>query len=327
MLEFYAIDSPLSQPRNMLLGQILSSVVGAIINKIFSELTPSDLRWLAGALACACALVVMGLTGTVHPPGGATALLAVTDDGVAALGWRLVAMVAADCALMLAVALLLNNVRRRFPAFWCMAGRARRGRRRATERERGEGERESERESEIGVKREEVSGRERKRDRQREEEEEEEGGDVVVLGSFWTALARAMRDWVHGDSGGGAAIGAGGPDGARDLEVAVVATVGSGRDGRGDGDGGDCYGGGDGGGAASAGEEPKYLAAGPIAGPIERERIPTCGCARDVPEEEEALSVRVLVSRRGIFVSPGVQLRPSERVWLEELYHRLDEQR
>lgn len=60
----------------------------------------------------------MGLTGSVHPPAGATALLAVTDDGVARLGWGLVPVVLVGCALMLLVALLVNNVQRTFPASW-----------------------------------------------------------------------------------------------------------------------------------------------------------------------------------------------------------------
>ncbi|KAK8100197.1 hypothetical protein PG999_010571 [Apiospora kogelbergensis] len=136
VLEFYAIDSPLSQPRNAILGQILASIVGVAVAKLFA-LNPSllpaaggpepgvpahDLTWLAGALACASATSVMALTGTVHPPAGATALLAVVAADVRALGWFLVPVVLLGCALMLSVALLVNNAQRRFPVYWWTAG-------------------------------------------------------------------------------------------------------------------------------------------------------------------------------------------------------------
>ncbi|KAK8058217.1 hypothetical protein PG994_008665 [Apiospora phragmitis] len=139
VLEFYAIESPLSQPRNSILGQVLASVVGVAVAKLFA-LDPAllsdigggpeagvggpahDLTWLAGALACASATAVMALTGTVHPPAGATALLAVVDADVRALGWFLVPVMLLGSTLMLGVALLVNNLQRRFPVYWWTAG-------------------------------------------------------------------------------------------------------------------------------------------------------------------------------------------------------------
>lgn len=121
MLEFYAIESPLSQPRNIVLGQLISSVIGVAINKGFARLPGSrhdDLRWLAGALSCASSTTATALTGTVHPPGGATALLAVADSDVAGIGWALVPLVVLNSVIMLGVALLVNNVQREFPAYW-----------------------------------------------------------------------------------------------------------------------------------------------------------------------------------------------------------------
>ncbi|KAI5857333.1 HPP family protein [Durotheca rogersii] len=119
VLEFYVIESPLSQPRNAVLGQFFASLVGVAISKLFALGPQSrELTWLAGSLSCACAVAVMALTGTVHPPAGATALLAVVDSGVAGLGWFLLPIMLLGCALMQAVALLLNNVQRRFPVYW-----------------------------------------------------------------------------------------------------------------------------------------------------------------------------------------------------------------
>ncbi|PHH85011.1 hypothetical protein CDD83_1034 [Cordyceps sp. RAO-2017] len=119
VLEFYAIESPLSQPRNAVLGQTLASIVGVGVAKLF-QLSDRfhQIRWVGGALSCASATALMALTKTVHPPAGATALLAVADDHLVALGWLLVPLVLLGCALMLAVALLVNNIERRFPLYW-----------------------------------------------------------------------------------------------------------------------------------------------------------------------------------------------------------------
>ncbi|KAK1831530.1 HPP family-domain-containing protein [Podospora conica] len=119
VLDFYAIESPLAQPRNAIIGQLVSALVGVATCKLFM-LSPhfDDIRWLGASFACAMATAAMGLTGTIHPPAGATALMAVLDDNVSALGWFLVAPVMLGCGLMLTVALLINNIQRRFPYYW-----------------------------------------------------------------------------------------------------------------------------------------------------------------------------------------------------------------
>lgn len=119
MLEFYSIESPLAQPRNAVTGQVIAALVGVGVAKLF-QLSDrfADIRWIGGALACASATALMALTKTVHPPAGATALLAVVDANLVAIGWFLVPVMMLGCALMLAVALLVNNVERRFPMYW-----------------------------------------------------------------------------------------------------------------------------------------------------------------------------------------------------------------
>ncbi|KAI1371979.1 HPP family-domain-containing protein [Hypoxylon crocopeplum] len=129
VLEFYAIESPLAQPRNAVLGHIFSSIIGVAISKLFA-LGPisREMTWVAGSLSCACAVSFMALTGTVHPPAGATALLAVVDKDVARMGWFLLPVILLGCILMQCVALLLNNIQRRFPVYWWTPGEV--GRRR-----------------------------------------------------------------------------------------------------------------------------------------------------------------------------------------------------
>ncbi|KAF2714984.1 HPP-domain-containing protein [Pleomassaria siparia CBS 279.74] len=119
ILEYNAIRSPLSQPRNMFFGHILSALVGVSITKLFL-LHPGfeHLKWLAGAISCGAASALMLLTGTVHPPGGASAVLAATSPEITDMGWWFVVLVAWGTTLMLMVGLAMNNVQRQFPMYW-----------------------------------------------------------------------------------------------------------------------------------------------------------------------------------------------------------------
>ena len=60
----------------------------------------------------------MQITKTTHPPAGATALLPVTDAAVWAMGWYYLPVVLLSSVLVLASALLVNNMQRRYPVFW-----------------------------------------------------------------------------------------------------------------------------------------------------------------------------------------------------------------
>ena len=73
---------------------------------------------MAGALACGLASAAMTLTKTIHPPAGATALLAAVDPQVEPLGWYLLPLVLLSTALMLVTSLLLNNIQRQYPTYW-----------------------------------------------------------------------------------------------------------------------------------------------------------------------------------------------------------------
>ncbi len=117
VLLYGAIKSPLAQPRNLLGGHVLSAIIG-----VFCYQTFSAVPWLAGALAVATAIAVMHATKTLHPPGGATALIAVIgSDKIHALGYLYALVPAGSGALvMLLVALVVNNIpkSRRYPEFW-----------------------------------------------------------------------------------------------------------------------------------------------------------------------------------------------------------------
>lgn len=117
VLQFALIDSPFAQPRNAILGQVIASAIGVGIAKLFA-LNPhaAALPELSAPLACAIVTAVMVLTNTSHPPAGATAVLAVTEG--AGMGWWLIPVVILESTLMVAVACLINNIQRRYPAYW-----------------------------------------------------------------------------------------------------------------------------------------------------------------------------------------------------------------
>ena len=77
---------------------------------------------LAGTLAVALSTALMMLGGVAHPPGAATALLAVVGgEAITSLGFLYVPLVTVSAVLMVAVAVIVNNFSalptRRYPAF------------------------------------------------------------------------------------------------------------------------------------------------------------------------------------------------------------------
>ncbi|RTZ96368.1 MAG: HPP family protein [Deltaproteobacteria bacterium] len=117
VLLYGAIKSPLAQPRNLMGGHILSAIIGVCAYKLFS-----GQMWLASSVAVATAIAVMHATRTLHPPGGATSLIAVIgSQKIHSLGFFYVVMpVGLGALIMLVVALLVNNIpeKRRYPEFW-----------------------------------------------------------------------------------------------------------------------------------------------------------------------------------------------------------------
>ena len=117
VLIYGAIKSPLAQPRNLIGGHILSALIGVTCYKLFP-----DQLWLSSSLAVATAIAVMHLTKTLHPPGGATSLIAVIGGvKIHALGYLYVIIPAGlGASIMLVVALIVNNIpeNRKYPEFW-----------------------------------------------------------------------------------------------------------------------------------------------------------------------------------------------------------------
>ena len=117
VLVYGAIKSPLAQPRNLIGGHVISGLVGVACWQVFGATL-----WVAAALAVSLAIVAMLATKSLHPPGGATALIAVIGgDKVHALGFLYAIIPAGAGALvLLIVALLVNNLsrNRKYPEYW-----------------------------------------------------------------------------------------------------------------------------------------------------------------------------------------------------------------
>jgi CBS-domain-containing membrane protein len=142
VLIYGAIKSPLAQPRNLIGGHIISAIIGVACYKLLgagittsayidpntfigdtcSILFSTPHMWIASSLAVATAIAAMHATKTLHPPGGATALIAVMgSDRIHNLGFLYALIpVGAGALIMLIVALLVNNIpkSRRYPDFW-----------------------------------------------------------------------------------------------------------------------------------------------------------------------------------------------------------------
>lgn len=107
VLVYGAIQSPLAQPRNLIGGHVISAMLGVTIYRIFP-----DIIWIAAPLAVALSIICMQITKTLHPPGGATALIAVIgSEKIKSLGYLFVLTpVLSGALILLIVALVFNNI-------------------------------------------------------------------------------------------------------------------------------------------------------------------------------------------------------------------------
>jgi CBS-domain-containing membrane protein len=111
VLLFGADDSQLAQPRNLVGGHLISAGVAVAI------VSMGGTGAYAVALAVGIAIFLMCLTRTIHPPGGATALIGVQGH---AGPFFILIPVLFGALLLLAVALFTNNVvhHRQYPKQW-----------------------------------------------------------------------------------------------------------------------------------------------------------------------------------------------------------------
>jgi CBS domain-containing membrane protein len=107
VLIYGAIQSPLAQPRNLIGGHVISALVGVTVYNLLP-----DIIWITAPLAVSLSIVGMQITKTMHPPGGATALIAVIgSEKIKALGYVYVLTpVFTGVLVLFLVALIFNNM-------------------------------------------------------------------------------------------------------------------------------------------------------------------------------------------------------------------------
>jgi len=111
VLVFGYPDVPFSQPRNVIVGHLLSTVIGLAFVHFCGP------QWWSVAFAVGSAIAVMMLTRTVHPPAGSNPVIVFLMQP----GWDFALFPTLTGAVILVlVALFYHNLTResRWPKYW-----------------------------------------------------------------------------------------------------------------------------------------------------------------------------------------------------------------
>lgn len=115
VLIYGAVQSPLAQPRNLVGGHLISALIGVSVYKLVPEPI-----WISAPMAVSLSIIAMQFTKTLHPPGGATALIAVIGtEHVRSLGYLYALFpVLSGVLILFVVAVLCNNMtqQRKYPS-------------------------------------------------------------------------------------------------------------------------------------------------------------------------------------------------------------------
>ncbi len=101
VLIYGATASPLARPRNLFGGHLLAAVIGVTCYQLLGEC------WYSITLAVTATILITMFTDTVHPPSGATAIIAILSHA----NYLFVLFpVLAGLSLMFVVAVLANKI-------------------------------------------------------------------------------------------------------------------------------------------------------------------------------------------------------------------------
>ncbi|MGL4454163.1 MAG: HPP family protein [Sarcina sp.] len=111
VLVFGVWNAPLSQPRNVIGGHLISSFIGIIIYKFMGN-TPISI-----GLGVGLAIAIMILTKTTHPPAGADPIVAIMAGSSFGFLFKPVLL---GAIIIVVIGLLINNISkiRKYPTFW-----------------------------------------------------------------------------------------------------------------------------------------------------------------------------------------------------------------
>jgi CBS-domain-containing membrane protein len=110
VLVFIAHKGPLSQPRQVIGGHILSTATGLIIWSIFGK------SFFIIIISLVIVLILMSLTNTIHPPAAASALVAINFE----TGWGYLIPIIIGAVLLVFISIFYNNLfsKRQYPKHW-----------------------------------------------------------------------------------------------------------------------------------------------------------------------------------------------------------------
>ena len=116
VLLYSAPSAPFSQPRNVILGHVVSATIGCSSNKVLTLIPQlANETTLKTSLSVGLSVSAMQALNVVHPPGAATAFLASSEDFLFIITPILVGSVTL-CLL----SIFLNNLStsRRYPSYY-----------------------------------------------------------------------------------------------------------------------------------------------------------------------------------------------------------------
>lgn len=119
VLVFAAPAGPFSQPRNVIGGNLVSSIVGVCSRVWIAQPLGNDA--LALPFSCFVAYLLMHLTRTVNPPaGGTTALLVISSPSIEDSGWMIIiSSVLWGLVFVLMACIFINLIPgQKYPKYW-----------------------------------------------------------------------------------------------------------------------------------------------------------------------------------------------------------------
>lgn len=110
-LLYGACHVPMAQPRNVVGGHLISAAAGVLTFYLLGG------AWWSIAIGVTAAVLFMSLTNTLHPPGGATAFLAVYSGQDLNF---IFLPIGVGVLILLLIALITNNIldERKYPKYW-----------------------------------------------------------------------------------------------------------------------------------------------------------------------------------------------------------------
>ena len=111
VLLYGACHVPMAQPRNVIGGHLMSAFAGVTAYQLFGN------SWWAITLGVTISIILMTITNTLHPPGGATAFVAVyTSQNYGFI----FSPVGIGVVCLVIIAVIINNIssQRKYPDYW-----------------------------------------------------------------------------------------------------------------------------------------------------------------------------------------------------------------